>query len=278
MRPAEVIRRGTDYLARHGVEGPRANAEALMMRVLDADRATVLARNRGLSTAEARAFGRALCLRCGGTPLQYLTGEQGFRRLVVEVRPGVFVPRPETEIVVEVALTMIADVTAPAIADVCTGAGPIALALKDERPDARVWATDVSAEAVVLARANAARLAIEVDVREGDLLAPLPPELRGALDLVVANPPYVPLERAAHLPADVTAEPALALFGGIDLYERLLAQASEWLRPNGAFTAEIDDTYGAAVSALAAGLGFHDVRVLRDLAQRDRVIAARRPA
>jgi len=278
MRPAEVIRRGADYLARHGVESPQANAEALMMRVLNADRTAVLVRDEGLSTAEARAFGRALCRRCTGTPLQHLTGEQGFRRLVVEVRPGVFVPRPETEVVVDVALAMIADVAAPVIADVCTGAGAIALAVKDERPDARVWATDVSPEAVALARANAARLGIDVEVREGDLLAPLPQELHGALDLVVANPPYVPLERAAHLPADVTAEPALALFGGIEMYERLLAQAFEWLRPSGAVTVEIDDTYGAAVSDLAARSGFRDVRVLRDLAERDRVIAARRRA
>ena len=276
MRPAEVIHRGADYLERQGVESSRANAEALMMRVLDADRAAVLVRTEGLSTAEARAFGRALCLRCTGIPLQHLTQEQGFRRLVLEVRPGVFVPRPETEVVVDVALATIADVSEPAIADVGTGAGPVALALKDERPDAQVWATDLSAEAVALARANASRLGLEVDVRESDLLVSLPRQLLGAFDLVVANPPYIPIERAAELPPDVTAEPAIALFGGIEVYERLLAQAFDWLRPDGAVVMEIDETRGAAISELAARAGFRDVRVLPDLAGRDRVITARR--
>src|SRR6478752_7189715 len=94
MRPVEVVRRGAGYLKRHGIEAPRVNAEALMMRVLDVDRAGLYAREQGLGSAEARAYGRALCLRCTGTPLQHLTGEQGFRHLVLTVRPGVFVPRP----------------------------------------------------------------------------------------------------------------------------------------------------------------------------------------
>ena len=169
MRPAEVIRRGAAYLERHGVESPDANAERLMMRVLGAGRTALLARTDGLSAAEARAYGKALCLRCTGTPLQHLTREQGFRRLVLEVRPGVFVPRPETEVVAGVALERITSVRTPAIVDLGTGSGAIALALRDERPDARVWATDLSPDAVELARVNATRLGLDVDVRVGDL-------------------------------------------------------------------------------------------------------------
>ncbi|MBI2238912.1 MAG: peptide chain release factor N(5)-glutamine methyltransferase, partial [Actinobacteria bacterium] len=104
MRPSEVVRRATDYLGRHGVESPRQTAEALMALVLGTDRAGLYARGEGLSAREARMFGRAICQRCAGTPLQHLTGEQQFRRLVLEVRPGVFVPRPETEVLVGAAL------------------------------------------------------------------------------------------------------------------------------------------------------------------------------
>src|SRR5438034_8267600 len=104
MRHSEVLTRATAYLERHGVESARESAEALMMTVLSTDRAALYARSEGLSMGEARTFGRALCQRCAGTPLQHLTGEQAFRRISVTVRPGVFIPRPETEVLVEVAL------------------------------------------------------------------------------------------------------------------------------------------------------------------------------
>ncbi|MGZ8579425.1 MAG: N5-glutamine methyltransferase family protein, partial [Actinomycetota bacterium] len=154
MRPAEVVRRGTEYLRRHDVENPELNAEALMQAVLETDRAGVLARDEGLSAAEAKAYGRALCHRCTGTPLQHLTGEQGFRYLMLRVRPGVFVPRPETEVLVDAALGAIADLAKPTVVDLCTGAGPVALSLRHERPETGVWATDIAPEAVILAREN----------------------------------------------------------------------------------------------------------------------------
>jgi release factor glutamine methyltransferase len=275
MRPAEVVRRGADYLDRHGVEGASHEAEALLMRILDVDRAGLFTREQGLGTAEAKAYGRALCRRCTGVPLQHLTREQGFRRLVLEVRPGVFVPRPETETVVRVALEMTQD--APVVADLCTGSGPIALAIADERPGATVFATDVSAEAVSLTRANADRLRLDVTVAQGDLFEPVPRRLRGALDLVVANPPYLPMDDGSTLPADVRADPASALFGGVELYERLFTEALEWLRTGGAVVVEIDAREGAAIAAAARAAGFVEVRVHEDLTGRDRVVAGRRP-
>ncbi len=143
-----------EYLRRHDVENPELNAEVLMQLVLDTDRAGVLARREGLSATEAKAYGRALCRRCTGTPLQHLTGEQGFRYLVLTVRPGVFVPRPETEVLVDVALDAIVGLATPRIVDLCAGAGTVALSLRHERADARVWATDIAPEAVTLAREN----------------------------------------------------------------------------------------------------------------------------
>ncbi len=276
VTPADVIRQATRYLERHGVESPRATAEVLLAGILGTTRAALYARRDGLSPAEARMFGRALCQRCRGTPLQYLTGEQAFRRITLEVRPGVFIPRPETEVLVGVALEAVARVEAPVVVDVGTGTGAVALAVKDERPDAEVLATDLSPEAVELARRNAARLGLDVRVLLGDLLEPLPGELRGWVDLVVSNPPYVTPEEFAGLPVEVLAEPELALRGGVEVYERLAEQALRWLGDGGILAVEIGAAQGEQVADVLRS-SFMDVRVLPDLAGRDRVVLGRRP-
>jgi release factor glutamine methyltransferase len=276
VRPADVLRRATEYLDRHGVERPRASAEQLMMHVLGTDRAGLYSRTDGLDTREARMFGRAICQRCTGTPLQHLTGEQGFRRIVVEVRPGVFVPRPETEVLVGLALDAVAGIEDPLVVDVGTGSGAIALAVKDERPDATVYATDRSTEALELAASNAQRLGLDVHVLEGDLLSPLPDELRGWVDLVVSNPPYLTPDEYEDLPPEVKADPELALLGGPDVYERLAAEALRWLRDGGVLAVEAGASRGRAL-ADALSHSFMDVRIEPDLAGRDRVVLARRP-
>jgi len=276
VRPSDVLRRATGYLERHGVESPRETAEVLMLTVLGTDRAGLYSRSAGLSFAEARVFGRALCQRCAGTPLQHLTGEQPFRRISVRVQPGVFIPRPETEALVGEALDELGDVDDPVVVDVGTGTGAVALAIKDERPGAKVFATDLSPEAVELARANATRLSLQVTVVEGDLLDPLPEELRGWVDLVVSNPPYVTDEELQDLPAEVRTEPRLALVGGTQLYERLADQALRWLRDGGVLAVEIGGSPGADVAKVLEG-SYMDVRTLPDLAGRDRIVVARRP-
>ena len=276
MRPTEVLRRASGYLHRHGVESPDATAEILLLHVLGTDRAGLCTRSEGLDTREARMFGRAICQRCAGTPVQHLTGDQPFRRITLEVRPGVFVPRPETELLVEHVLAEVGDREDPVVVDAGTGTGAIALAVKDERPEATVFATDLSAEAVELAGSNAQRLGLAVTVLSGDLLEPLPPDLRGWVDVVVSNPPYVPAEDLEDLPAEVRADPALALAGGIDVYERLGAQAARWLRDGGVLAVEIDARMGDEVVRVLSER-FADVRVERDLAGRDRVVLARAP-
>jgi release factor glutamine methyltransferase len=272
MRPAQVLARAADYLERHGVGSPGPTAERLLMHVLRTDRAGIHRRD-GLTTEEARRFGRALCRRCAGDPVQYLTGDEGFRDLTLLVRPGVFIPRPETEVLVDVVLRMLAGRASPTVVDVGTGTGAIALAIRQERPDATVLAP----EAVALARENASALSLDVDVLEGDLLDPLPPELRGRVDAVVANPPYVPPGDRASLAPHVLAEPALALFGTIEVYVRLFEAAGAWLRPGGLVAVEIEERAAADVSAAARAAGFEGVEVTRDLAARDRVVTARRP-
>jgi release factor glutamine methyltransferase len=275
VRPAEVLRRASDYLDRHGVESPRATAETLLMTVLGTDRAGVYARTRGLDTREARTFGRALCQRCTGTPLQHLTGEQAFRRISLEVRPGVFVPRPETEVLVGFALAEIQTISSPVVVDLGTGTGAVALSVKHERPDATVFATDLSAEAVALARANASRLRLDVTVLEGDLLDALPVAWVGRVDAVLSNPPYIDPDLVDDLPVEVRADPELALLGGVEIVDRLATDATWWLRPAGLLALEIGDSQGAELMRRLEGR-FRDLRVEPDLTGRDRVLLGRR--
>jgi release factor glutamine methyltransferase len=277
MKPADLIRRSAAYLAAHGVESPRETAEALLMHVLGISRAGLYARTDGLDAGTARLYGRALCQRCSGTPLQYLSGEQQFMDLTLSVGPGVFVPRPETEGLVEAALETIDGVAAPIVADVGTGTGAVALAIKWYRPEARVHATDVSEAAVRLARQNAARHGLELEVHLGDLLSSLPSETRGALDLLVSNPPYVTREEYEDLPEEVKSEPYEALVGGVEMHRRLVDLAPEWVVPGGWLVAEIGAGQGEAVRALFEK-GLEAVEVLPDLAGRDRVVRGRTPS
>jgi release factor glutamine methyltransferase len=278
VRPAQVVVRAADYLSRHDVESPLPTAEILMASVLGTDRAGLYGRDQGLTTAEAKRFGRALCQRCVGVPLQHLTGDQPFRRLTLVVRPGVFIPRQETEILVEHALAAVAGVPAPAVVDVGTGTGAIALTIKDERPDARVLAIDLSPEAVALARENANRSTLDIEVVLGDLLEPVPVGLRGSVDLVVSNPPYVEEHELSGLPRDVLADPLLALAGGVEVYERLFAQTAGVLRAGGAVVVEIGETQGNKIRAAASRAGFVSVQVEQDLSDRDRFVTAWMPA
>ena len=278
LSPAATLTRATDYLARHGVDAPRRTAEILLMRVLETDRAGLYRRREGLNSTEARLFGRLLCQRCTGTPLQYVVGEQQFMDMVLETRPGVFVPRPETEQLVEAALEVLAEGPAePTVIDVGTGTGAVALALKRFVPGARVLATDISTEAVELARANAGRLRLDVEVLHGDLLDPIPSELRGRVDLLVSNPPYIGFEEYESLPAEVNAEPYEALVGGTDFHRQLVDAAVEWLAPGGWLITEIGEEQGDEVQQFFAER-LTDVEVLTDLAGRNRVVRGRREA
>jgi release factor glutamine methyltransferase len=277
VRPADVVRRAAAYLQGHDVAAPLPTAEILLASVLGIPRVELYVREAGLTSAEARTFGRALCRRCTGTPLQHLTGSEGFRHLTLTVRPGVFIPRPETEVVVGHALAELDGTAAPVVVDVGTGTGAIALAILDEHPGARVVATDLSDEAVLLATENAAALGAELTVIRGDLLEGVDPALRARVDLVVSNPPYLEPHEVSSLPAEVRADPELALVGGVHLYRRLFDEARSWLRPGGAVVVEIGATQGAAVAAAAGDAGLVAARVLPDLVGRDRVVVARRP-
>ena len=212
--------------------------------------------------------------RIEGEPLQYLTGIAGFRHLELKVGPGVFIPRPETEVVTEIALGFLPE--GGTIVDVGTGSGAIALAVADERSDARIYATDISEEALTWARRNRDSLGLAVELVAGDLFDALPRELGGAVDVIVSNPPYIGYAEAASLPVDVRDhEPEVALFApedGLSVVRRLAEEARVWLRAGGHLVLEIAPQQAGAVAELLSD--YRGVRIEKDLTGRDRVAVA----
>ena len=225
--------------------------------------------------------------RLAGEPVQYVVGHWGFRSLDLLVDRRVLIPRPETEVVVEVALGELDKqaVRGPeALAvDLGTGSGAIALSIAVERPGVEVWATDVSAGALAVASANlaglGARAAGRARLAQGDWWAALPSELQGRVALVVANPPYVAVDEVASLPREVAAwEPMEALVAGesgLEALSRVLEGATEWLAASGVLVAEIAPHQAEAAAALATQAGLVDVSVRPDLAGRARALVGR---
>jgi release factor glutamine methyltransferase len=223
-------------------------------------------------------FDAMLERRANGEPLQYVLGRWGFRKLDVMVDRRVLIPRPETEIVVEHALSVIDALDAKVVVDLGTGSGVIALSLALERSALTVWATDVSDDALDVARANLAgvgRAATRVRLMRGEWFGALPDELRGAIDVVVSNPPYIAADET--LPAEVRDwEPHGALVAGptgLEAIETILEEAPRWLSPRGAVVLEIGETQAAAALEPARGY-VADVRP--DLSGRPRVLVGLR--
>ena len=345
------------YLERKGDENPRLSAEWLLSEACDMSRIQLyVSFDRPLSLEERDILRGYVTRRGKGEPLQYITGYAAFRHIQVKVRPGVLIPRPETEVLVSEALSLLpaphrrvaldstidawegdaliaAEAAAEAaqdgsgdasetlkrsqqaisayldaqqdqgngdggdrpdgsavakprpllVADICTGSGCIACSVAYERPDTRVIATDIAPEAVALAKDNAAELGLSdrVRIERGDLGSPVPAAAMGRLDLVVSNPPYVPTAVLAGIPREVADfEPALALDGGADgndILRRLLPWTAAALRPGGGFAFELHETCLDAAAELARRAGFHQVRIVDDLAGRPRVLTGVKP-
>lgn len=369
------------YLERKGDGNPRVSSEWLLSEACGLSRIDLYMNpDRPLERGELDTLHDYVLRRGKGEPLQYITGEAPFRYLTVKVRPGVLIPRPETEVLVSEALACLppaakreaawnaeasaqeaaavaelkarieearaaeaaeqrlvagadggenvgafsaeaaADdgeeaprgassdaspaafregVDAPAgsadsqeasgpegdpfllVADICTGSGCIACSIASERPDTRVIAVDLAPEAVALARENAEALGLSdrVKVISGDLGSSIPERYLGRFDLIVSNPPYVPTAVLDDIPHEVSAfEPALALDGGadgLDLFRRMAPWAHRALKAGGAFACELHETHLEEAAAIARGAGFADARIVRDLADRPRVLVCR---
>ena len=369
------------YLERKGDGNPRVSSEWLLSEACGLSRiALYMNPDRPLERDELDTLHGYVLRRGKGEPLQYITGEAPFRYLTVKVRPGVLIPRPETEVLVSEALACLSPaakreaawnaeasaqeaaavaelkarieearaaeaaeqrlvagadggenagalsaeaaaddgeeaprgassdaspaafregIDAPAgsadsqeasgpegdpfllVADICTGSGCIACSIASERPDTRVIAVDLAPEAVALARENAEALGLSdrVKVISGDLGSSIPERYLGRFDLIVSNPPYVPTAVLDDIPHEVSAfEPALALDGGadgLDLFRRMAPWAHRALKAGGAFACELHETHLEEAAAIARGAGFADARIVRDLADRPRVLVCR---
>ncbi len=256
---------------------PRLDAELIIAHVLGWSRTRVLAeRDFALNRDQLAAIDRCIDRRATGEPVAYLVGKKAFYGLDFIVDRRVLVPRPETELLVELALAAARKSSNPVqIADIGTGSGAIAVALAAHLPQAHIYAVDLSADALAVAAQNVQQYALteRITLLHGDLLAPLP----GPVDLIVSNPPYTILAEVQ--PNVRQHEPWLALEGGPDgtaVYRRLLTQAPRYLRPGGAILFEIGSWQGEAVAELVhSAFPTASVRVERDLAGLDRVIVGK---
>jgi release factor glutamine methyltransferase len=263
---AEVLRGATDYLAARGIDSPRVDAELLLARALGLQRIELYTQHDRPLTEAERETTRELVRRRGTRePLAYVLGDWGFRRLTLKTDARALVPRPETEVVVDRCLALLAGLDRPRVADVGTGTGAIALSLKQERPDADVVATDASPAALALAGENAEANGLDVELVHADLLD----GLAGPFDLVVANPPYVAEGELDAHPPELAFEPRDALLDRGQTARLVECARFGWL------VLEVHEGRAADVAAGLAAAGYADVHVSQDLAGRDRVVEGR---
>ncbi len=271
---SEALGAAADALAAAGVESPRLDAELLLCEATGLDRAALAATpDAPVEPAEARAFGAMVRRRVRREPVAYILGRKGFRGIELAVDPRALIPRPETELLVEVAL----ELEPASVLDVGTGSGAVALAIADELPRARVTATDASSAALGLARENAARLGLDrrVHVEPGTVPA------EGEFDLVVANLPYVREDEWEGLAPEITRyEPRGALVSGPDGLDAIRDLLAELRRRGGTAAAaalEVGAGQAREVEKLTRDAGFEAIETRADLAGHPRVVLGRRP-
>jgi release factor glutamine methyltransferase len=274
-----AVRQATARLAAAGIGSPEADAIALAAHALHTSPAEVR-KAMVLGAAEPPTYRALVQERAERVPLQHLTGRAGFRRLVLSVGPGVFVPRPETEVVAGLAIDAAASLDAPLVVDLCTGSGAIALAVKDEVPHATVYAVELGQDAHAWAAHNVADLGLEVDLRLGDATLAFP-ELDGLVDVVVSNPPYIPVGMVPLDPEVRDHDPELALYGGSEDGLRIplavAARAAVLLKPGGLLVMEHADSQGETLpGALRRTASWAQVTDHPDLSGRPRATTARR--
>ena len=277
----DVVRWTTARFSERALGTPRLDAELLIAHVLSLPRVQLYVQfERVLTPEELGTLRDLIKRRQAGESIAYLTGRKEFWKFEFAVDARVLVPRPDTETLIEEALARLGEPggAPPRIADVGTGSGALAITLAKLRADAAVFASDASAPALEVARANAERLGAAVTFVDGDLDAPL--AAHAPFSLIVANLPYIPTGELPSLPADVRSEPASALDGGadgLDLVRRLVAGAPALLGPGGVLALEIGAGQAEATRAALQAAGFADIQTRRDLAGIERVVSGVKP-
>ena len=273
MTAREAIRAAAARLEKAGVPDPRLDAEYLLAAVLGVERLRLIADgDRPLSAEALEAYEQGLARRARREPLQYILGTQPFMGCELAVSPAALIPRQDTECLCEAALAVLRP--GMRVLDLCTGTGALAIALKTHCPGADVTATDLSPDALALARQNAARLGVNVRFLLGDLFAPVSGE---RFDMIVSNPPYIPSAELPGLQAEVRFEPVMALDGGedgLDFYRRIAAEAPAYLTVGGHLLLEIGCDQAEAVTGMLLDTGLTGIKTLPDLAGLNRVVTA----
>jgi len=258
----------TQRFTEAGIASARLEAQVLLAHVLGCSRVQLYTGfDKPLGEAELAGYRALIKRRLAGEPVAYLVSEHEFWGLPLHVDPNVLVPRPDTETVVEVARARRGE----RVLDLCTGSGAIAIALAKELPDATIIATDISEAAAAIARKNAERNQVNVEVRVGDLWQPVAGE---TFDLIVANPPYIASAVIPTLQTEVLREPRLALDGGPDglaFYDRILAEARAHLSPGGALVVEHGFDQAEQVYERFTAAGMQSVTLVHDLGKNPRV-------
>ena len=283
MLVSELLSESSGQLKEAGVISPQVDAELIACYCLGISRselALMVATKQEFPKDSMDNFQLALARRVARHPLQHITGIAPFRHLELKVGPGVFTPRPETEQVVGFALEKIESLQSQLIVDLCSGSGAIAISVATEVSGSNVFAVEKSKEAFAYLRDNAASYGLsESNLRNEDLEDSLP-ELDGQVDLVISNPPYIPINAT---PIDLEVqlhEPRMSLYGGVDgldVVRQISVRALKLLRPGGLLVLEHADTQSSAIGKLLLAQGWLEIEARADLAGKDRMISARKP-
>ena len=281
----ELLTEGKRLLASNKIASPALDATLLLAEVVGLSREELITHSdHKASKSQCWRYAELLERRCRGESIAYILGRKEFWGLEFSVTPAVLVPRPDTETLVEAALTLIHS-SLPThhsplpILDLCTGCGAVAIALKNECPDLEVWAADISKDALAVACNNADKLGCGINFLQGDLFTALSPEqaVKKRFSLIAANAPYIPSMEIDLLPSEVRNEPRCALDGGpdgLDLIRRIIAEAPMYLEKGGYLALEADPSQMDAIIILMKNSGFSEPVLHKDLAGNNRVIAA----
>jgi release factor glutamine methyltransferase len=272
-----VLKDSTHIFEGHDLE---SEAEELMALCLDTEPEDLVMELEPATRVRERYLS-LIARRAAGEPLPFLTGRIEFYGLDLEVTPGAFVPRPSSELTVSRALRKLRRRRSPKIVDVCTGAGPIALALAAELPRSEVWGADISPEGLRQARRNARLLGIDnASFIAGDMYDPLPHKLRGAVDLIAGHVPYVPIDEIDDLPAEVVEHEPLSTLSdetddGLVLMRRAIEEAPKWLKPGGWLLLEVSDDLTGVLRRMCRKVGLEDRGAHTDEDRLSMVVEAR---